>query len=157
MRLEQFRRRHRQRKVRARGQSWGVIEVGGRRGAPVLVMLPGTLGTAEIFWNQIAALKGRVRVVSVTYPAVGDIFNIGVEDEITMIDLAHRVKQRAGSRSEVRLIPYEIAYGGGFEDMERRQPSIAKIGRVVGWTPTRSLDDIIDQTIEFHRAAGLGV
>jgi len=76
MKLEEFRRRHRERTVRAGGQSWRVIETKGPRGAPVLVMLPGTLGTAEIFWNQIAALKGRVRVVSVTYPAVGDIFKL---------------------------------------------------------------------------------
>jgi pimeloyl-ACP methyl ester carboxylesterase len=73
MRLEEFRRRHRTRTVRAGRQSWGVIEGKAWRGAPVLVMLPGTLGTAEIFWNQIAALKGRVRVVALTYPAVGDI------------------------------------------------------------------------------------
>ena len=73
MKLEEFRRRHRERAVRAGGQSWRVIETKGPRGAPVLVMLPGTLGTAEIFWNQIAALKGRVRVVSVTYPAVSEL------------------------------------------------------------------------------------
>ena len=76
MRLEDFRRRHRTRTVRAGGQRWGVIEARGRRGAPVLVMLPGTLGTAEIFWNQIAALEGRVHVVSLTYPAVGDILRL---------------------------------------------------------------------------------
>jgi maspardin len=76
MRLETFRRRHRPRIVRAGGQRWGVIETKARRGAPVLVMLPGTLGTAEIFWNQIAALKGRARIVSVTYPPVGNILKL---------------------------------------------------------------------------------
>jgi maspardin len=76
MTLEEFRRRYRPRTVRAGGQSWRVIETKARRNAPVLVMLPGTLGTAEIFWNQIAALKGRVRIVSVTYPAVSDIFKL---------------------------------------------------------------------------------
>jgi UDP-glucose 4-epimerase len=88
--------------------------------------------------------------------AIGDIFNIGVEQEITMNDLAKRVKERAGSGSEIRLIPYEVAFGAGFEDMERRQPVIRKIERVVGWKPTRSLDVIIDETIAYHRAAGLG-
>lgn len=76
MRLEEFRRRHRPRAVRAGGQTWRVIETKAARGAPVLVMLPGTLGAAEIFWNQIAALKGRARIVSVTYPAVGDILKL---------------------------------------------------------------------------------
>ena len=76
MKLETFRRRFRERRVRAGGQSWRVIERKGRRGAPVLVMLPGTLGTAEIFWNQIAALGGKARIVSVTYPAVGNILKL---------------------------------------------------------------------------------
>ncbi len=86
--------------------------------------------------------------------AVGDIFNIGVEEEITILDLAHRVKVRTGSSSEVRLVPYQVAYGDGFEDMERRQPNIEKITSVVGWQPTRMLDDIIDETIAYHRATG---
>ncbi len=76
MTLEEFRRRHRPRAVRAGGQTWRLIETKAARGAPVLVMLPGTLGTAEIFWNQIAALRGRVRIVSVTYPAVDDILKL---------------------------------------------------------------------------------
>ena len=76
MTLAEFRRRHRPRAVRAAGQTWRVIETKAARGAPALVMLPGTLGTAEIFWNQIAARKGRVRIVSVTYPAVGDILKL---------------------------------------------------------------------------------
>ena len=84
--------------------------------------------------------------------AVGDIFNIGVEEEITILDLAHRVKERTGSSSEVRLVPYQVAYGGGFEDMERRQPNIEKIRSVVGWQPTRMLDNIIDETVAYHRA-----
>lgn len=76
MKLEAFRRRHRPRAVRAGGQTWRVIETKAARGAPVLVMLPGTLGTAEIFWNQIAALQGRARIVSVTYPVVDDILKL---------------------------------------------------------------------------------
>lgn len=76
MKLEAFRRRHRPRAVRAGGQTWRVIETKAARGAPVLVMLPGTLGTAEIFWNQIAALAKRARIVSVTYPAVADILTL---------------------------------------------------------------------------------
>jgi UDP-glucose 4-epimerase len=86
--------------------------------------------------------------------AVGGIFNIGVEEEISMLELAEKIKARTGSASEVRLIPYEQAYGGGFEDMERRQPDIGRIERTVGWRPTRSLDDIIDETIAYHRTHG---
>jgi pimeloyl-ACP methyl ester carboxylesterase len=57
----------------AAGEIWGVIDTGGPPGAPVLVMLPGTLGTARIFWNQIAALGERLRIISVTYPRLDDV------------------------------------------------------------------------------------
>jgi UDP-glucose 4-epimerase len=107
------------------------------------------------FCHVLDTVDAIVRLMN-SPKAVGDIFNIGVEDEITMIDLAHRVNQRAGSSSEVRLIPYEVAYGVGFEDMDRRQPVIEKIGRVVGWKPTRSLDVIIDESIAYQRAMGVG-
>ena len=86
--------------------------------------------------------------------AVGDIFNIGVEEEITIRSLAEKVIERTASRSQVRLIPYQDAYGVGFEDMDRRQPDIAKIQRVAAWRPSHSLDDIIDEIIAYHRAAG---
>ena len=86
-------------------------------------------------------------------PAVGDIFNIGVEEEITIRALAEKVIERTGSRSRVQLIPYGDAYGSGFEDMDRRQPDAAKIERTVGWRPARTLDAIIDETIAYHRKA----
>ena len=73
MTLEEFRRRYRPRLVRVGGQSWRVIETRGRKNAPTLVMLPGTLGTAEIFWNQIAVLGRRARIVSLTYPPIDNI------------------------------------------------------------------------------------
>jgi pimeloyl-ACP methyl ester carboxylesterase len=73
VRIENFRRRFRPRSIRVKGQTWRVIEAKARPKAPILVMLPGTLGTAEIFWNQIAALGGKARIVSVTYPPVGNV------------------------------------------------------------------------------------
>jgi maspardin len=60
----------------AAGEVWGVIDTAGAPGAPVLVMLPGTLGTARIFWNQIAALGGKIRVISVTYPLLEDVVRL---------------------------------------------------------------------------------
>jgi len=76
MKLETFRRRFPPHTVRAGGQAWRVIETRAKPGAPVLVMLPGTLGTAEIFWNQIGALGRDVRIVSVTYPPVGNMMKL---------------------------------------------------------------------------------
>ncbi len=85
--------------------------------------------------------------------AVGDVFNIGHEEEISIFGLAERVKARLNSTSEIVRIDYERAYGDGFEDMMRRQPDISKIRDLTGWEPTRTLDRIIDQTAENLRAA----
>jgi UDP-glucose 4-epimerase len=58
---------------------------------------------------------------------------------------------RTESTSELRFIPYEQAYGDGFEDMERRVPDITRIRRLTGWSPTRSLDDILNDVIAYER------
>ena len=83
--------------------------------------------------------------------AVGQIYNIGSTEEISILELARRVKQMTESRSELRLIPYDQAYSKGFEDMRRRVPSIDKMYQLMGWRPTRSLDEILRLTIEFQR------
>lgn len=80
--------------------------------------------------------------------AVGEIFNIGSDQEISIIDLASRVKSITGSRSEISLIPYEKAYEEGFEDMRRRVPSIAKIRELIGYTPTLDIDGILKAVTE---------
>jgi UDP-glucose 4-epimerase len=76
--------------------------------------------------------------------AVGEIFNIGSDSEISINDLAHRVIHRLSSTSKIRRIPYEIAYELGFEDMPRRVPALAKIAEFTGWRPLTSLDTSID-------------
>jgi UDP-glucose 4-epimerase len=87
-----------------------------------------------------------------TEQAVGEVFNIGSTDEITIMDLAERVRRASGSDSEIRLVPYDEAYEAGFEDMRRRVPDIAKIGGLLGWCPTRTLDGILADVIEAQRA-----
>jgi nucleoside-diphosphate-sugar epimerase len=79
--------------------------------------------------------------------AAGYAFNIGSPREITIHDLAMRVIQRTGSRSGITLIPYDEAYGPGFEEIGRRQPDLTLIGEMTGWAPTRSIDDMIDDVI----------
>jgi len=79
--------------------------------------------------------------------AVGQVFNIGSREEITILELARRVLARSGSHSEIRLIPYEQAYEAGFEDMRRRVPDTSKIQALIGWQPTLSLDETLDQVI----------
>jgi UDP-glucose 4-epimerase len=94
----------------------------------------------------------RAVVALMDHPgAVGEVFNIGSDEEVTIRALAERVKEMAGSQSEIVTIPYELAYGEGFEDMPRRVPDITKVGQLVGYRPTRSLDQILQSVIEFFR------
>lgn len=74
---------------------------------------------------------------------IGKAINVGNNFEISMKDLAERIIQETNSLSEIRYIPYESAYGEGFEDMERRVPNIDLINQLVGWKPTRDLTTII--------------
>ncbi len=82
----------------------------------------------------------------------GEVFNIGSNEEVTIRELAERVKARTGSHSEIVLIPYEQAYEAGFEDMRRRVPDLRKIEAVIGWQPRTSLDETIDQIVAFFQA-----
>ncbi len=88
--------------------------------------------------------------------AEGQVFNIGSQEEITIRELANRVRQRAGSASDVELIPYSEAYDEGFEDMMRRVPDTSRIHEVVGWQPQKSLDQTLDEVIAYFRAQGEG-
>ena len=81
--------------------------------------------------------------------AVGEVFNIGSTEEITIEDLAKLVKRRVNSNSEIRYIPYEQAYEEGFEDMFRRVPSIEKIYKCIGWRASTPLDATIDSIANY--------
>jgi nucleoside-diphosphate-sugar epimerase len=84
----------------------------------------------------------------------GEVFNIGSESEIEIRRLAERVVEMTGSPSEITLVPYDVAYEEGFEDMQRRIPDTTKIYERIGWRPTRSLDEILTDVIDEHRAGG---
>jgi len=84
--------------------------------------------------------------------AVGEIFNIGGNGEISMNDLAERVKAVAGSGSPIIHTPYDQAYQEGFEDMARRVPDIAKIEKLIGYRNTYDLNMILDKVVEFERS-----
>ncbi|MBN1313484.1 MAG: GDP-mannose 4,6-dehydratase [Anaerolineae bacterium] len=83
--------------------------------------------------------------------AVGQVFNVGTQEEVTILELAERVKTRAGSGSEIMLVPYNEAYEEGFEDMRRRIPDTSKIQRMVGWKAEKTLDQTLDEVIAYFR------
>jgi UDP-glucose 4-epimerase len=81
--------------------------------------------------------------------AVGDIFNIGSDKEVTIAELAERVKSLASSGSEIIHVPYDKAYGQGFEDMMRRVPDLTKIRKLIGYEIRSSLDEVIAAVIDY--------
>ena len=80
--------------------------------------------------------------------AMGQVFNLGSQEEVTISELADRVIRLTKSRSAVQYVPYEQAYEEGFEDMPRRIPDITKIHRAIGFAPTRTLDEIIMNVVD---------
>jgi UDP-glucose 4-epimerase len=82
--------------------------------------------------------------------AIGQVFNIGNNQEVSIMELAKKVIEVTGSSSEIEQIPYEKAYPAGFEDMQRRVPDISKIKQVLGWEPAINLDQIIKDIATFN-------
>jgi UDP-glucose 4-epimerase len=82
--------------------------------------------------------------------AVGNVFNIGNNQQISILELAKKIIEITGSKSEIVKLPYSEAYPEGFEDMQRRVPDISKIKSVLGWTPQIGLDQIIKDIAAFH-------
>ena len=96
------------------------------------------------------AVKALIQVID-SDKAVGEVFNIGNNQQISIFELAKKVIRITGSKSEIRKIPYSEAYPEGFEDMQRRVPDISKIKNVLGWSPQIGLDQIIKDITAFHR------
>ena len=119
-------------------------------GAPVTVHGDGSQRRAFAYVGDV--VNGLIKLVEEPR-AVGEVFNIGNTEEISIRELAHRVKQLTGSTSEIVFVPYDQAYEAGFEDMPRRVPDLTKINRLVGYAPTVGLDEVLVLAIERHREA----
>jgi UDP-glucose 4-epimerase len=96
--------------------------------------------------DVIRALKGLME----SDRAVGQVHNVGTQEEISILGLAERIRTRAGSASEIKFIPFSVAYDDVFEDMPRRIPSVVKIQDTIGWVPEFNLDHIIDDVINYY-------
>ena len=117
-------------------------------GHPITVFGDGTQSRSFTYVGDVV----RALIALIGEPkAIGQVFNIGNGYEITIGDLAEKVKKLTGSNSEIVRIPYDQAYESGFEDMPRRVPDITKINALVGYRPTVELDEILDRVIEHFR------
>ena len=120
------------------------------RGDPITVFGPGD--QSRCFAHVFDVVESLTRLLN-SPDAIGEVFNIGNDEEVTIHGLAERIKERAGSRSEIIKKPYDEVYGFGFEDMQRRVPDVSKLERFIGFRPRTSLDQIIDDVIAEQRAA----
>jgi UDP-glucose 4-epimerase len=101
------------------------------------------------FCHVTDAVKGLLLVMD-SDKAVGQVFNVGNNSQISIMELAKKVIEITGSKSSIEKIAYEKAYPEGFEDMQRRVPDISKIKKVLGWEPKINLDQIIKDIAAFN-------
>jgi UDP-glucose 4-epimerase len=115
-------------------------------GEPITVFGDGTQSRSFTYVGDVVDALAKL---AVDPRAIGQVFNVGNTEEITIGDLAQRVKVLTASRSSIRFIPYDEAYEAGFEDMPRRVPDIAKVRALIGFEPRVPLDDIIRRVAEY--------
>jgi UDP-glucose 4-epimerase len=108
-------------------------------------------GTQTRCFGYVGDVVGALTALITNEKAYGQAFNIGSQEEISILALARLVKERLGSRSEIVLIPYDEAYEAGFEDMPRRIPDIRKVRDLVGFEGRTPLLEIIDRVAEHYR------
>ena len=105
---------------------------------------------SRCFGHVADVVEGLVKLIE-TPACFGTVVNLGNSEEMSINDLAKRAIELTGSKSEIKYISYDEAYGAGFEDMQRRVPSLEKAERMIGYKPTRSVDMIInDVATEYH-------
>ncbi len=118
------------------------------KGEPILVYGDGKQSRC---FSYVGDVVRGVLMLADSPRAAGQVFNVGSDEEITVIDLARKILELTGSSSPVTLIPYADAFPTGFEDMRRRVPNLSRIGEAVGYTPEITLENLLRMTIEHIR------
>jgi UDP-glucose 4-epimerase len=120
-------------------------------GEPITVFGDGTQSRSFTYVGDV--VECLLKLVSEPR-AIGQVFNIGNMEEVTILRLAEIVKERTGSSSTIEFVPYDKAYEAGFEDMPRRVPHLGKVQNLVGYEPKVQLNEIITKVIEYFREHG---
>jgi UDP-glucose 4-epimerase len=118
------------------------------RNEPITVFGDGT--QQRCFGHVLDVVEGLSKLLE-TPECFGQVINLGNNEEVSILGLAEKAIEITGSKSEIRYIPYEEAYGDGFEDMRRRVPGLEKAKKLIGYQPTRSLTDIINDVASEYR------
>ncbi len=119
---------------------------------PITVFGDGSQSRCFSHVNDVVSALYRL---AVNEQAVGGVFNVGSDEEVTILELANRVRRATGSQSQIRFVPYTDAYGTGFEDMPRRVPDISRVRNLIGFTPSHTLNQIIESVVDYQRAKAL--
>ena len=117
-------------------------------GEPITVFGDGTQSRS---FTYVGDVVDALVTLALEPRAIGQVFNIGNRGEISIRELAERVKAMTGSRSAIHFVPYDQAYEAGFEDMPRRVPDISKLAQLIGFEPKIDLDDMISRVIAHMR------
>jgi UDP-glucose 4-epimerase len=108
-------------------------------------------GSQSRSFTYVGDVVDALQKLMVEPRAVGEVFNIGNIEEVTILELARRVKAITGSASPIVTIPYDQAYEAGFEDMPRRVPDLSKIEQLIAYRPAVGLDEIITRVVASQR------
>ena len=104
-------------------------------------------GTQSRCFAHVFDIVRAIMLLLDSQEATGNAYNLGSTTEVGILELAHRVIERTGSGSEVRLVPFDEAYEEGFEELGRRKPDTSAVERLTGWTAERTIEDAIDDVI----------
>jgi UDP-glucose 4-epimerase len=118
-------------------------------GEPITVFGDGTQSRS---FTDVSDVVGCLIKLMKEKKAIGEVFNIGNPEEVTILRLAELVKAQTRSTSPIEFVSYDKAYEAGFEDMPRRVPDITKIHALTGFQPTVQLNEIIAKVIEYFRS-----
>ncbi len=108
-------------------------------------------GSQSRCFSEVGEVVAALAALAQSQAAVGQVVNVGSSQEISIMELAQLVKELAGSKSDIRLVPYEQAYAEGFEDMPRRVPDVTKLQELVGTVPQMGIADIAKSVIRYYR------
>jgi UDP-glucose 4-epimerase len=109
-------------------------------------------GSQRRCFTHVSDAVGAIVKLAAHPDAPGQVYNVGNDEEVSILELAERIKKATGSRSRIVCVPYEKAYQEGFEDMMRRVPDLSKAAQAIGYKPTMSLDQILADVIEHEKA-----
>ena len=109
-------------------------------------------GSQSRCFAHVSDVVGALTSLSEMEEALGKVFNLGSNEEITILELAKKVKSLTTSQSEIGFVPYDEAYEEGFEDMPRRVPDLSRIQSLIGYQPSKNLEQIVRSVIDYQQA-----